>query len=51
MKTGNRGLAKTNEQGKTVKMTINVVCPICNKVYAIKSDVPMRDQQVCQDCR
>lgn len=51
MKTGNRGLAKTNEQGKTVKMTINVVCPNCNQTYTIKSDMPMKDQQVCPNCR
>jgi hypothetical protein len=50
MKAGNRGLSKT-ENGKTVKMTIDTVCPNCGKTYAIKSDVPMKDQRVCQDCR
>ncbi len=51
MKTGNRGLAKTTEQGKTVKMTVNVQCPTCQQVYAIKSDMPMKDQQECDACQ
>jgi len=50
MKTGNRGIAKT-VGGKTVKMTVKVQCPNCGKEYIIQSDVPMRDQQVCPDCR
>jgi len=50
MKAGNRGLSKTIG-GKTIKMTINATCPNCNKTYTIKSDVPMKDQAVCPDCR
>jgi len=50
MKTGNRGLSKT-VGGNTVKMTINAQCPDCAKEYVIKSDIPMKDQRKCEDCR
>ena len=50
MKAGDRGLAK-NSGGKTVKMTVEATCPKCGKTYAIKSDVPMRDQAVCDACK
>jgi len=50
MKTGNRGIARTIG-GKTVKMTVTMQCPSCGSEYTIKSDMPMKDQQLCPNCR
>lgn len=51
MKTGDRGIAKKTADGQTIKMTVKVVCPSCQEEYVIDSRLPMRDQQVCPNCK